>query len=99
MTIIIQGKKINPSAMLLSHNGPTLKYGDMIVYSGNYNGLVFGWFIGMSPTGKTTYVLSSSGNVVSPFYNPTKFNWSSGINDLRVANIDELFELVEKYRP
>ena len=94
MKITIQGKNINTASDLSTSNG-TLKYGDMIVYSGNYNGLVFGWFIGLSLTGKTTYVLSANGSVVSPFYTPIKFNWTSGINDLRVENIEESFALIE----
>lgn len=99
MTIIFQGKKLDPTLTGNSSCGATLKYGDMVVYAGSYNGLVFGWYIGKSPSGKTTYVLSSGGSIVSPYYSPTKFNWTSGINDLRIKNIDEQFELIEKYRP
>ena len=98
MKVTLQGKNIDTAADLSTASG-ILKYGDMIVYSGNYNGLVFGWFIGLSLTGKTTYVLSANGSVVSPLYTPIKFNWTSGINDLRIKNIDEQFELIEKYRP
>ena len=63
MKVTLQGKNIDTSADL-STASSTLKYGDMIVYSGNYNGLVFGWFIGLSLTGKTTYVLSANGSVI-----------------------------------
>ena len=41
MKVTLQGKNIDTAADLSTASG-ILKYGDMIVYSGNYNGLVFG---------------------------------------------------------
>lgn len=98
-TVIIGNKKINTSAVGQGSGNVPLQYGDMVVYSGSYNGLVFGWFLGKSPSDKTTYILSSSGSVVSPYYNPKKFNWTSGISDLQIQDINKLYDMVEKYRP
>ena len=97
--VIIDNKKINTSAIGQGSDNTTLKYGDMVVYSGSYNGLVFGWFLGKSPSEKTVYILSSYGAVVSPYYNPVKFNWTSGINDLRIQDIDKLYSIIDSYRP
>ena len=55
--------------------GYPLQCGDKVIYYKNVGTPVRGWFIGTSPSGLTTFVLTTSDHVIKPYYELLKYNW------------------------
>lgn len=102
---VIKGSKVNVLADLTVRpwhaDAPkTLVYGDQVTYTCGYGSTYYGWFIGKSPSGASTYMLSLSNHLINCKMSLQKFNWTSALSDIVTQqSYEEALAVLEEFRP
>lgn len=77
-----------------------LSYGDKVSYIDNFRNIILGWYIGDSPSGLTSYIISVENKLVACKYMLELLDWESCLTQMSTCSqFSEAVVRVEESRP
>lgn len=77
-----------------------LIYGDKVTYVDNYRNITLGWYIGDSPSGLTSYIISVENKLVTCKYMLELLDWESCLTQMSTCkNFSAALSVVEENKP
>ncbi len=75
MILNIKNFKVNIKGTLTDVERNVLSCGDPILYAADKGWLIFGWYLGDSVSGKTSYMYTREGSIRQMYFLPVKHHW------------------------
>lgn len=99
MIKVVSGSKVDISALATDYEGRTLMCGDPVLYPSDKGYVIFGWYLGKSISGKSTYMLTQSGSARQIYYTLLRHEWKqptyrhqTGVDNYEIAK-----DLIQMY--
>lgn len=101
MIKIINNSKVNIAAPCTDYEGRPLSCGDSVLYPSDKGYVIFGWYLGKSPSGKSTYMMTHSGHARQIYYTLLKHEWKEPVftynSDAATKTYEAAKELIQIY--
>lgn len=92
MIKVITGNKINIATTSTDYEGNSLSCGDPVLYPCDKGYVIFGWYLGKSVSGKTTYMMTREGHPRQVYHNLIKHYWKEPVYNYNAEHAYKKYE-------
>lgn len=99
MIKVITGSKVNITSKDTDYEGRTLYCGDPVLYPCDKGYLIFGWYLGLSISGKSTFMLTQSGCSRQVYHKLLRHEWKEPVynHPSGAQNYEDAKVLIQQY--